>query len=282
MSALIAGAIIISFSAVFVKLTSVEPTVSAFYRMFFGGLVLTALVLIKREPLWFGWRSVGVIVVAALFFAGDLFFWHPSIVSVGPGIATLLANFQVFLLALVGLLWFRDPLRWQLAVSIPLAMLGLGLLVGTDWSSLPPEYRTGVVYGLLTALCYAAYILSLRASRLDKTTLSSPGVMALLSLCCAVVLAGVAFVEQQSVIIPSWKEAGVLFCYGLLAQGVGWVMIANGIASVPASQVGLILLLQPTFSFLWDILFFNRRFTALEAAGAALTLLAIYLGSWRR
>lgn len=282
MSALIAGAIIISFSAVFVKLTSVEPTVSGFYRMFFGGLILTTLVLMKREPLWFGWRGSSVIIIAALCFAGDLYFWHRSIVSVGPGLATLLANFQVFLLALVGLLWLHDPWRWQLMVSIPLAMVGLGLLVGADWFSLPADYRTGIVYGLLTAFCYAAYILSLRISRTDNTTSSSFGVMALLSLCCAFVLAVVAHVEEASLAIATWYDAGVLFLYGVLAQGVGWVMISKGVASVPASQVGLVLLLQPTFSFVWDIVFFSRHFTGLEAAGAALALVAIYLGAWRR
>lgn len=33
---LLLGAVMISFSAVFVKLTTVAPTVSAFYRMFWG------------------------------------------------------------------------------------------------------------------------------------------------------------------------------------------------------------------------------------------------------
>lgn len=279
---LIIGAIIISFSAVFVKLTTVEPTVSAFYRMFFGALVLMVIVFIKREPVLFGWRTASVIVFAALCFAGDLFFWHRSIVFVGPGLATLLANFQVFLLALVGLFWFRDPLRWEIALSIPLAILGLGLLVGVDWSSLPRDYRTGIVLGLLTAFCYAAYILSLRASRVSEMGPSSLGIMALISVYCALLLAGLAGLEKQSLAIPTWQDAGILMAYGIVAQVLGWMMISRGITKVGAAQTGLILLLQPTFSFVWDMVFFARRFTLLEGCGAGLALVAIYMGSLRR
>jgi drug/metabolite transporter (DMT)-like permease len=203
-------------------------------------------------------------------------------VFVGPGLATLLANFQVFLLALAGLFWFRDPLRWEIALSIPLAILGLGLLIGVDWSSLPKDYRTGIVLGLLTAFCYAAYILSLRASRVSEIGPSSLGIMALISFYCALLLAGLASLEKQSLAIPTWQDAGILIAYGIVAQVLGWMMISRGITKVGAAQTGLILLLQPTFSFVWDIAFFARRFTLLEGSGAVLALLAIYMGSLRR
>jgi hypothetical protein len=71
-------------------------------------------------------------------FALDLFFFHRSILFVGPGLATLLANFQVFILALAGVVLLGERLNWQTAVSIPLAVLGLATIVGFDWLSLRP------------------------------------------------------------------------------------------------------------------------------------------------
>ena len=41
---LFAGALMISFSPVFVKLTSVAPTTSGFYRVLFAGIVLALIV----------------------------------------------------------------------------------------------------------------------------------------------------------------------------------------------------------------------------------------------
>ncbi|MFB3063956.1 MAG: EamA family transporter, partial [Gammaproteobacteria bacterium] len=53
---------------------------------------------------------------------------------------------------------------------------------------------------------------------------------------------------------------------------------AHSLAQVPASRVGLILLLQPLLAFVWDVLFFARSITPTELTGAVLTLLGIYLG----
>jgi hypothetical protein len=48
------GATMISFSAVFVKWVHVGPTTAGFCRMLFGAIILSALVLIRKEKLFFG------------------------------------------------------------------------------------------------------------------------------------------------------------------------------------------------------------------------------------
>lgn len=105
---LLTGAVMISFSAVFVKLVSVSPATSAFYRMFFGGLILLGIVWWRKERVNLKASALAMLCVVAVFFALDLTFWHRSILYVGPGLATLLANFQVFVLAAVGVLVFGD------------------------------------------------------------------------------------------------------------------------------------------------------------------------------
>lgn len=65
---LIAGAVMISFSAVFVKLVSVSPATSAFYRMLFGGLILLGIVLWRRERVRLKPRSIALLCLAAIFF----------------------------------------------------------------------------------------------------------------------------------------------------------------------------------------------------------------------
>lgn len=275
------GAVMISFSAVFVKLVSVPPTVSGFYRMLFGGLLLLGVVLWRRERLRFGARAYAVMALAALFFALDLFFWHQSILYVGPGVATLLANFQVFVLAAVGVLLFKERLTRPQWLAIGMAMLGLLLLVGADWGALPPLYHRGVALGLLTAGCYACYILTLRRSRSTGQSGSSYGTITVVSLVTALFLGAVMLAQGESFVIPSWHDAGWLLAYGLVGQVLGWVLISDGIAKVGAAQVGLVLLLQPACAFIWDGLVFSRRFSIPELAGAVLALVAIYLGSLR-
>lgn len=274
---LIIGAVLISFSAVFVKLVSVPPTASGFYRVFFGGLILLGVMLFRRESLWLRPRAFGLLSLAAFFFALDLFLWHRSILYVGPGVATLLANFQVFVLAGVGVLFLKERLTLPQWAAIVLAMAGLALLVGADWAHLPPLYHYGVILALLAAVSYAGYLLSLRSSRAGGG--SSYAAITVVSLVTAAMLAVCMLVEGVSFAIPTASDAFWLVLYGLVPQVLGWVLISNSMSSVGASQVGLILLLQPACAFIWDGLFFGRRFTFVELLGAGITLVAIYLGT---
>ena len=279
---LIAGALMISFSAVFVELVSVSPATSAFYRVLFGGLILLAILVWRRERPRFSLSGFLMLCLAALFFAMDLSFWHRSILYVGPGVATLLANFQVFILAAAGVIAFRERLTLFQVLSIPLAITGLVLLVGLDWSSFSRGYQTGVLLGLVTALCYAGYLLSLRRARVAESSGSPFASITVVSLGTAAFLALAMWPEHASFAIPTWKDAGWLLCYGVFAQVLGWVLISSGISKVRASQVGLILLLQPLGAFIWDVSIFGRRFTVVQIAGALLALAAIYLGTIRR
>ncbi len=73
-----------------------------------------------------------------------------------------------------------------------------------------------------------------------------------------------------------------LACYGILSHGFGMMFIASSLPHVTTTQAGLALLLQPTLSFTWDVLFFARPMTSVELLGAAIALFAIYLGSRAR
>lgn len=278
---LLLGVVLISFSAVFVKLVDVGATVSAFYRMLFGGGALLAIALARGDRIRPGAFLAIAMLGTAVVFAADLFFYHRSILLVGPGLSTLLANFQVFLLALAGVVLFRERPGWQTLVSIPMAVLGLAMIVGFDWLTLEPQYRLGIVLGLLTAVCYAGYILSLRYTRSLTGAHSPVANMALISLLCMAILAAAVYVEGERFAIPSAADAGWLVAYGVLCQALGWLLISQRLQAVPASVVGLVLLLQPALAFVWDVTLFDRALTALEVAGASVVLVAIYLGARR-
>jgi drug/metabolite transporter (DMT)-like permease len=277
---LVLGAIAISFSAVFVKLVHVPPTVSGFYRVFFGGVILLGVVLWRHEHPRLNSRSWGKLLLAGLFFALDLFLWHRSILYIGPGIATLLANFQVFVMAAVGVLFLKERLSLFQWLAIVMAMFGLVLLVGADWNHVTPLYRWGIILALISAVAYAGYLLALRSTR-NATGGSSYSAIAITSLASAAILAVSLLVEGESFAIPTWTDTGWLLLYGLVPQVLGWVLISHSMHKVGASQVGLVLLLQPACAFVWDSVFFGRHFTTAELSGAVITLAAIYLGSLR-
>ena len=275
----LAGAFMISFSAVFVKLANVSPTTSAFYRVFFGGIFLILFVLGSRTRFRLGWRPCVLIGLCGLFFAIDLALWHRSVLYVGPGLSTILANFQVFFLGGFGVIILKERLTLRYIASVPLALCGLMLIVGLDWSLVEHNYKIGLLLGILTALAYSSYLLALRKLQSSNKNLSSYTAVALISLTTALILALEMSAEGASFRIPDLQSWIVLPAYGLIGQGLGVVFIAKGIARIRASRAGLILLLQPTLSFIWDILFFQRPTDLWDILGALMAITAIYLGS---
>ncbi|WP_372636822.1 DMT family transporter [Fodinibius sp.] len=279
---IILGATIVSFTSVLVELANTGPTVSAFYRMFFGGVILMGISVLRSDRLWFGAKSLAIPFLCGLFFSLDLFFWHRSIMYVGPGLATILGNMQVFFVALLAVWLLKEKLSWQLMIAIPTAVVGLFLIVRTGWGQHDGAIKLGVLYGLLTALAYALYILTLRKSRSEgnETRLSIFANMGWICLISAFLLGITVIVEPDAgFAIPDLQSWAALLGLGIVGQVFGWVLISKGLPDVDASVAGLAILLQPALAFMWDILFFNRPTTTLEYIGAAIVLAGIYIGA---
>lgn len=282
MGQLLFGAVIISFSAVFVKLAGVPPAVSAFYRMFFGGLTLLGL-LAATGNLAAARRALAWPALAcAVFFSADLLCWHASINYIGPGLATLVGNFQVFLVTIVAAVTARRVPKAGFLAGMAVAVAGLYLVVGRGFAGQTPEFRLGVGYGLATALFYGLFILTLKKAVTDQGRAGPMAAMAVLSLAGAAMLAPVAVLGGDSLALPTTTSVWALVGLGVIGQGLGWLSISHGLAGARPALAGLVLLLQPTLSYVWDVLFFGKPTGPVELAGVALALAGIYVGSTQR
>jgi drug/metabolite transporter (DMT)-like permease len=86
-------------------------------------------------------------------------------------------------------------------------------------------------------------------------------------------------VQREGFAIPNAPSLGLLVSLGVIGQVLAWVLMSGGLPRVRRSLAGLTLLLQPLLASVWDVLFFHRPATVLQAVGAAVTLGAIYLGT---
>jgi len=277
-SALVIGAVLISFSSVMVVLAGLPPDVTGFYRLFGGGVAMLLVLARMGKLRLFTPNTIKWGCVAAVFFAGDFVFWHRSIAFVGPGLSTMLGNFEVIPLAVASALFFKERMPPRMYAAIPLALAGLYLMVGVGWSGFSADYRLGVFYGLATACFYALYMLSLKYAlakdRADSLVLASAA-----ALVTGLILGAFALIEGESFAIPTLKSLAAISALALICHAVGWFLITRGIQRVRGALVGLILLLQPTLSFVWDILFFGKPVNPVELAGVGLALIGIYIGS---
>lgn len=279
---LAAGAALISLTGILVRYADVPATVSAFWRMLFGGTILALALLPGR--FWHGVRGRDWLwmLLPAAGMAADLALWHRSIHSIGPGLATLLTNFQVFFMALAGLLLYREHLGPRFLLGAALAFLGTWFLVGAGWGAFEPAYRAGVWLGLLSGVAYTVYLLGFRdAQRRRRPTLDASVWLAINSLLCAALLGALALAEGSPMAIPNGRSLIALVALGLVGQCLGWLLIVRAMPLLPASLVGLLLLLQPALAFVLDVILFQRATGGLEWLGLGLALGGIFIGSVR-
>ncbi|HSH28165.1 MAG TPA: DMT family transporter [Wenzhouxiangella sp.] len=274
----LAGAVMLSFAAIFARTSGMPPTASGFYRMVFGTLAFAGLLLVWPQ-MRVGWRdNWGGSALIGLFFAADIWVWHRAIEYIGPGLSTLLANFQVFVLTAIGVIWLREHVGPRFAAGLALAMGGLWLLFGRDWAELPADYRIGVILGLLAALAYALYLLSLRGFQIRHGHIRPEARLLQSTFFCALALGTANALEGNSFAIPDARAWASLLGLGVVCQVLGWLSITRGMPFLPAGLVGLLLLIQPASAVLWDYIIFGLRLDAWQLTGIALALVGIYLG----
>lgn len=268
----------ISFSAVWVRLSDVPPVTSGLYRVFFGSLILLIATFWQKEMRIIPLKSLLLIILCGFIFGLDLLFWHESILFIGPGLATIVSNFQVFILAAIGILFLGEKIRLRFLFSIPVAVLGLFMMIGLEWNNLTVDYKAGLYFGLLTAVCYAGFILSLRKIQSNDSKSSFFYILMLISFISAVCLAVKMKFSGDPFIIPDTHNLLVLLALAFFSQFLGWILIANAMPLIRASLTGFILLLQPALAFVWDVLFFSRPTDLVNWLGIIVTLTAIFMG----
>ncbi|MFC5570010.1 DMT family transporter [Lysobacter yangpyeongensis] len=280
LAAMALGAALISTSAVFVKWVGIGPTASAFWRMGLAAVLLLAWLL--RGEMRRAWkpdaRVFGLLVVAALFFAADLWMWHRSILYVGVGLATLLGNFQVFALAAYGSFVLGERGGWRLWTGLLMALAGLALLLAPGWEGFDARFRIGIAFGLGTAVAYGGFLIAFRAGQAQRAHVANEAMLWWLCLLTAALLLPMSLLGGEALQPQGVRDWSALLAYALIAQVFGWLVIGRVMPKLPAGVLGLCLLLQPLLSYVWDALLFGTRLGVVELFGLGLSLAGIFLG----
>lgn len=279
--AIILGALATSFSPIFIKVSTLAPSVSGFYRMFFATCVLGVGVLCAGGGRVDWKRSLFVLVAAALALSLDIWFWHTSIGLIGPGISTLLANLQVFILPLISWWWYSVSVPRTVWFLSALALLGLTLMcVESGQLVLGADYLRGTVFGLQAAVCYAFYI-SLMKHTMPKTDSASFRALleqlfwvTLLTTCLLRIIVGL---ENESIGYLSSQELVLMLSNGAITHAGAWLLILYGLMRVSTVSAGLILMLQPVGVLFLDQYLFSSTLTFQQCLGVFMIITALFL-----
>lgn len=268
--ALITGAVLIGFAPIFVRLTDVGLTACAFWRTVLAlpllGLMLlreTGGVRIKPGMAW--------LLLAGVFFAGDLVFWHQAIHESSVANATLITNLAPVFVTLASFLLFGERFRAVFLAGIALAVAGAVVLMSDSLQRGVLSLR-GDLLALVSAVFYAGYILGVSRARQRYGAME---VMFWATLSSTLLLLMVALLLHDNFWPQSRHGWWVLIGLALLSHVAGQGLIAWALAHLSASFSAVGLLVQPVAAAVFAWLLLAEPFGATQAIGGAIVLAGI-------
>jgi drug/metabolite transporter (DMT)-like permease len=275
------GALVIAFSAILVRLAEVTPATAAFFRCAYAVPVLAVLAWLERRRHGPRERRERLLAfVAGLVFAADLIFWNYSIKAVGAGLATVLGNVQVVLVALIAWMALGERPASRTLISIPIALTGVVLISGLVGSgAYGDDPALGVMYGLLTAISYALFLLILRQAGSSERPPAGPLLDATASAAVFAAIAGVAIGDIDWV--PGAESQAWLVLLALSSQVLGWMLISVSLPRLPAAVTSILLMLQPVCAVLLGAVLLDEAPSAVQLSGVAIVLGAVGFATLR-
>lgn len=278
----IAGAVFIASSAVLVKLADASPVAVAVFRCLYALPFLGALALwesrrlgpLPRRARYLAW-------VAGIFFAVDLVLWHHAIEAVGAGLATVLGNLQVVIVGFVAWALLKEKPNSGLIFAVPVVLGGVVLISGVaSAEAYGKDPLAGVIYGALTSVAYAGFLLVLRHGSQDLRRVAGPLFHATAVAAVSAALFGVVTGTLEAP--PTAAGHGWLALLAVAAQVVGWLLISLSLPRLPAAVTSIILLLQPVGAMLLARFVLDEVPSPVQLGGAILILVGVIIATRSR
>jgi drug/metabolite transporter (DMT)-like permease len=269
---LVLGAIAVGASPIFVRVADVGPYASAFWRTFLALPFLWAWARIETRN-----GSVMTfdrpVVLAGLFFAADLFFWHLAILGTTVANATFLATTAPIWVAFGAWLLTGETIGLRTVLGLALCLSGGAALLGQSYG-FAPERLLGDLFGLATAVFFGAYVLAVRTARQRH----GAGRMIFLStMVTAACLFVIAVVFEPRLLPQSAEGIVVLVVLAVVCQAGGQGLVAIALGTLPATFSALVIFIEAiaAAAFGWAIL--GEALGPVQVFGGILILIGIWV-----
>jgi drug/metabolite transporter (DMT)-like permease len=278
--ALFVGAVTIAFAPILVRLSEVGPSATGFHRFLLAIPLYWAMAAtLPRATVAEGSerptsvRDFVLISMAGVYLAADVAVWHYSIQMTTVANSTLLANVAPVFVVLAGWILFGTRVTGTYMIGLAAAMTGVFILSRASLS-LSEEHFIGDLLGVLTAVFYAAYQMSVERLRKRFSTVT---IMKYAIPASALIMLPVALASGDDLLPVTLAGWGFLIALAAGPQVFGQGLIAWALAHLPVAFASVSLLVQPVTAALVAWALFGEQIGAQQAVGGVIVLAGIML-----
>ena len=263
-AALIAGNFALALGPWLVRLTDTGPVSAAFWRLFLALPFLVVFAKVAGQRLTgMPRRTLVLVAIGALAFAGDLASWHIGIGMTRLGNATLFGNAGSIILLFWGFIIARIFPRGLEWLAIVFALSGAAILLGRSLE-ISTETFAGDLFCIVAGLLYAVYLLTLQG---ERARFGSWSLLVWVSVFACPALLALAVFLGEPIWPTDWTPIVVLF---ITSQLIGQGLLVYSLGHFPPLIIGLALLTQPAIAAVIGYAAFGEVLTPLDIGGMVL------------
>ncbi len=237
-----------------------------FLRFIFAALVLTLILILRREPLPRGRVLAQLIGMGAIGYAGQSFLYLSAIKFASAGLVALLLYLYPMFVFILSVIFLREKVTWAKAAALTLALTGAALTVNPQGGQL-----LGIVYAVLAATVYSVYIII--GAGIMKQVSAIQSSLVIFTSAAAVygtltIANGAHFPASSS---GWWSMAGIV----IMATVIPVTTFLTGLERIGPTNASLLSTLEPVVTVLLAAWLFGERLAPITLVGGALILVAV-------
>lgn len=258
-----------------------SPGLVVFVRCFFGAVMLTIIMIIRKEKLNVERKSIATIVSLALI--NNVIPWMSIAKSetiISSGLASILNATTPIWTLIIGFLLFSSTLRKNQWLGIGIGFIGIFILSDLTIEDMLSGNTVGVLYMILAAVCYGT------GAHLTKRILNNLSVLQL-SFYSMWVSTLVSFLFVTATDFRSFDtifsvEYVVPFIgIGALGSGIAYLLFFYLVKEGSPEFAALVTYLVPITAVLWGAVWLGEQVNLTMILGLIIILSGIYISSFK-
>ncbi|MFC0428434.1 DMT family transporter [Chryseobacterium scophthalmum] len=255
---------------IFVKLSSLQPINTAFYRILISLFFLFPFVYKNLRKI--DRKSYIIILCSGIFLAIDLILWNKSFLLTSVANANLFVNLVPFTTIPLSYFLFKERPSSNFLFGLVICILGIGVLMFGKFQ-VSAEGFQGDFLAFLASIFYGFFLLSVYKVR---SKVDAPTLMFISGLGSIPILAVAAEFSENIMLPSSTHEWYILLGLALCSQIFGQGLLSYCLGKINILLSSVIILSQPVFAAIYAYFIFKETLSIQELGGIIIILFGVY------
>jgi drug/metabolite transporter (DMT)-like permease len=267
------GGSLTGFSGILMRISETGPLATGGWRLGIAALTFLPFAFLANGKA-LNPRGSAMLMLAGVFFAFDIAFYHLSLRLTSVAHSTLIVNLAPVVALGAGVMFFAERLTVAKIAGTVVALSGAVLM--TSMRAHTSGTLTGNALATGSMFAYALYLIVVKHARHKHNTLA---IMVWSSATAAACLFFGAAVAGERLIPITANGWAIVVAMGLVTHVLGQGLIAFGMREAPVGLASILLLTQPLVAAIVAWPMFGEALGPWEIVGAGFVLLGLGLAS---